>query len=296
MLPKDDPSASDYADSDMRDRFAISPLLDIEIDVAAQGSVGLTADADHDLRTEITAAVIARTIGITVATARKYVRDMPVHVPRDGMVRTLCRTHLAGYDAFYRNIPVRSNSPLGVFAFDLAVIRSRTSLELMFTTARQGYLIEPCLMARSVMEQFAYASHVWMSDEDSKIFSSRPQALISTLSQVNPFSGRAYGMLSSLAHYDPKMHYSFIGELESNAAGEESSTVIQRSWKFKVVSLAWFLFILDLKFKLFRKHYGDHPNFHQLMPLVGTPLRVFDDFFAGVELPAIQKVRGLFGD
>jgi hypothetical protein len=82
------------------------------------------------------------------------------------------------------------------------------------------------------MEQFAYALHVWTTDEDKVIFSSKPQSLIRHLCDVNQHAGRAYGMLSRLSHYDPKMHYTFIGGLGRNQRGEQSSTVVQRSWKF----------------------------------------------------------------
>lgn len=277
----------------LRNRFAISPLLDIEIDVGAAGWVGLTPDADHDLRLDVTSAVIARYMGISVTTARKRIRDTPKHAPRDEIIRRLCRFHIRQYDEFYRTIEIRSNAPIGVFAFDLAMIRSRGTLELMLTSARQGFLIEPCLLARSLLEQFAYAMHVFSSDEDQIIFKSKPQALIRLLHTVNPHAGRAYGMLSRLAHYDPMMHYTFIGGDEKNARNEESSTVIQRSWKFKIASLAWIFFILDLKIKVFHHCYGHHDNFSQLSAINHSILKDYDEFFSDVDFPAVSNVRAL---
>lgn len=287
-------AAGDGAD-DLPTRFAITPFLDTEIDVAAAGWVGLTPSADHELRVEVTSAVIARFIGSSISTARKYVRSMEEHVPRDAIIRELCASHLHQYDMFYRTIEVRTNAPIGIFAFDLAMIRSRSSIQLMLTTARQGFLIEPCLIARSVMEQFAYALRVWESDEDDDIFYSKPQALISHLNKANASAGRDYGNLSRLAHYDPKMHFRFIGEKEEmNSLGEMSSTVIQRSWKFKIISLAWLFYILDLKFRVFRQCYGSHENFSQISA-IATPLSPhFDEFFEGVDFPAINLVRSLF--
>jgi hypothetical protein len=278
---------------ELRDRFAITPLLDTEIDVGAAGWVGLTPEADHQLRIDVTSSVIARFMGSSVATARKYVRNTKEHFPRDQLVRNLCRSHLQHYDQFYQTIQMRSDSPIGVFAFDLAMIRSRTSIELMLVTARQGFLIEPCLMARSLMEQFAYALRVWMTDEDDVIFASKPQSLIRYLNDVNQHAGRAYGMLSRLSHYDPKMHYAFIGGPTQNAKNEESSTVIQRSWMFKIAALAWVFFILDLKFKVFSRCYGSHDNFTCLEPIQRPVREAYEEFFEGVESPAVNEVRCL---
>ena len=143
------------------------------------------------------------------------------------------------------------------------------------------------------MEQFAYAVRVWKTDDDSLIFSSKPQALIRYLCGVQPKAGRAYGMLSRLAHYDPKMHYSFIGAGELNDKGDESSTVLQRSWKFKITSLAWVFFIIDLKFRVFKSCYGSDPHFDCLRPLDHPIIEEFDRFFEGVDFPAVSQVRTL---
>jgi hypothetical protein len=143
------------------------------------------------------------------------------------------------------------------------------------------------------MEQFAYAVRVWETDDDALIFSSKPQALIRHLIDVNPHAGRAYGMLSRLSHYDPRMHYSFIGGAQTNWKGEESSTVLQRSWRFKVAALAWVFFILDLKFKVFARCYGEHENFGRLDPIKESVRQSFDQFFEGVDFPAIAEVRAV---
>ncbi|HZU51533.1 MAG TPA: hypothetical protein VE968_06630 [Sphingomicrobium sp.] len=277
----------------LRDRFGITPLLDTEIDVAGAGLVGLTANADHDLRIDVTSAVIARFLGTSLATARKHIKDVKEHFPKDQIIRELCQLHLHRYDQFYRTIPIRTDGPIGVFAFDLAMIRSRASIELMLVTARQGFLIEPCLIARSLVEQFAYSVRVWGTEDDAIVFLSKPQALIRYLSSINPSAGRAYGMLSRLSHYDPKMHYSFIGSAEKNGDSEESSTVLQRSWKFKIAALAWVFFVLDLKFKVFAWAYGKHENFACLEPLRGSIEEAYDEFFADVDFPAVKEVRTL---
>jgi hypothetical protein len=287
------PVLADDPPPELRDRFGITPLLDTEIDVGAAGWVGLTPEADHDLRIDVTSAVIARFLGSSIATARKHIQGIKEHAPRDQLIRELCRSHLSQYDHFYRTIEMRDGGPIGVFAFDLAMIRSRTSIELMLTTARQGFLIEPCLIARSLLEQFAYALHVWMTDDDTIVFSSRPQALIRGLCDVNPQAGRAYGILSRLSHYDPKMHYSFIGGPERDGKDQESSTVLQRSWRFKIAALAWVFFILDLKFKVFERCYGDNANFERLASIKRPVRNFFDEFFEGVDFPAVHEVRGL---
>ena len=293
MLEDNDGASTDDPPAELRSRFGITPLLDTEIDAGGMGWVGLTPEADHDLRVDVTSAVIARFMGSSVATARKYMRDTKEHFPRDQLIRHLCHSHIYHYDEFYRTLEVRSGGPIGVFAFDLAMIRSRASIELMLIIARQGFLIEPCLMARSLLEQFAYALRVWGTDQDNVIFASKPQSLIRDLNNVNPCAGRAYGMLSRLSHYDPRMHYSFIGGPARNSDDKESSTVLQRSWRFKIASLAWVFFVLDLKFKIFERCYGDHDNFARLEPIRRPVRESYDEFFEGVDFPAVNEVRTL---
>lgn len=287
------PPFLDEGPKDLRERFGVTPLLDIEINAGGVGWVGLTPEADHDLRLDVTSAVIARFMGVTPRTARRHLKEVQEHTSKDEPLRQLCYSHLQRYDQFYRTIDMRANPPIGVFAFDLAMIRSRASVELMLVTARQGFLIEPCLIGRSLMEQFAYALHVWETDDDSVILLSRPQSLLRSLKMVNPQAGRAYGMLSRLSHYDPKMHYALIGGPMRNAQNDESATVIQRSWRFKIVSLAWVYFILDLKFRTFERCYGSHEHFEILSPLRESIRNSYDEFFDGVDFPAVEQVRSL---
>ena len=69
--------------------------------------------------------------------------------------------------------------------------------------------------------------------------------------------------------------------------------MLQRSWKFKIAALAWVFFILDLKFKVFERCYGDHANFACLGPIRRPVLETYDEFFEGVEFPAVNEVRAL---
>ena len=280
--------------ADLGKRFAISPLLDLEIDAAGAGWAGITADADHDLRLSVTAAIVARLMGYkSIDRVRKILEaDAAVHQSRDVELREACGLHLYHYDHFYRSLSPRVNERIGIFAFDLAMIRSRSSVELMMVTARQGFLIEPCLISRALMEQFAYALSVWETDDPDLVMSTKPQSVIKSLSKVNSKAGRAYGLLSKLAHYDPRMHYSFIGDAKTGNP-DEQLLFTQRSWKFKIISAAWTFFTLDLMFRVFEACYGRHENFDRLGKLSGTLLVAFDGYFTGVEEKAVRDVREL---
>lgn len=281
----------EYSEDELKLRFSISPLVDAEIDAGGEGWVGLTPFASHTLRQNVTAAVIAEKMGYaSVDYVRKtYLSDMEEYAARDESLRILARRHHYLYDEFYRAFAPRTDAPLGVFAFDLAMVRARGSLELLVAVARQGFLIEPALIARGLVEQFAYAAYVWNKTENAEVFEVQPQNLIRHLTQVCPTAGRAYGLLSKVAHYNPKGHYHFIGD-------SEGSTVNQRSWRFKILSSAWVFFIFELKFIVFQKFYGDYPNFHILEDLQGSSLEAFDRHFAGVPDFWTKEIRSLFPD
>lgn len=244
---------------DLRKRFAISPLLDVEIDIGAFGLVGLDARASHDVRVNVTAAALATQLGYkSVDRVRKnYASYVSEHQARDLPARELYLNHAELYERFYASFGAgRDNEPIGVFAFDLTMVRAREAIRLLLITARQGFSIEPALIARSIVEKFAYAIYVWDKIESDDIFEVEPQSLIKHLKIVYPSVGRAYGMLSELSHYDPSQHYKFINF--------QDGSIAHRSWNLKIEAMTWIFFILDMKFKIFKQIYGNIHNFLNL--------------------------------
>ncbi len=280
--------------ADLKERFGISPLIDADIDVGQFGLVSLSPNVDHDLRLSVTAAVIARVMGYkSIDRVRKKISaSASIHQPRDIEIRDMCDRHLGLYDAFYRAFVPRSGERIGIFAFDLAMIRSRGSIELMLSVSRQGFLIEPCLIARSIIEQYAYAWKVWSTDEDRVIFETKPQSVITGLKTISPLVGQAYGLLSELSHYDPRMHISFIHDVDLNDP-EDNAMVTQRSWLFKMTAIAWVFFILDLKFRIFKQCYGEYANFNILESIEDEIIEIYDTVFRNVDFKSIQKIRDI---
>lgn len=277
---------------DLQTRFAISPLIDIEIDVGGAGLVGLSPNADHQLRVDVTAAVINRQMGGKSLdyTRKVYLKNVQKHCSRDGVIRGLTSQLLSSYQRFYETIPVRNDAPIGLFAFDLTFIRSYESIKLMLLTARQGFLIEPCLIGRSLIEQFAYAIYVLDKTDNKDIFGVAPQSLLKYLRLVCPSVGRAYSQLSALAHFDPHGHHDFIGKDEN--AGE----IVQRSYRFKIASLAWVFYILETMDRVFWHCYGDNKHLTNCNASRIPTLSIFDEFFEGVSEPSVEKVRTLIAD
>ncbi|QYJ07559.1 hypothetical protein [Qipengyuania flava] len=274
---------------DLEKRFALSPLIDAEIDVGGLGLVALHPEVDHDLRLKVTAAVIAHHQGYSSAdyVYKRHLSGVAVHKSRDQVIREAVVDYSTAFDKFYRSFPPRDSERIGVFAFDLAFVRSHESIKLLLSTARQGFLIEPCLIARSLIEQFAYAVAVCSSDEDDVVFKTMPQRSISKLKEVQASAGKAYGLLSELSHYNPNLHFSFIGE-------EDGSQVLQRCYSFKLISLGWVFYILDLQFRVFRHCYHQHPSFGLVEALEGRAAADFDEFFDGAPAEVNAFIRELF--
>lgn len=278
----------------LRDRFAISPMIDLEIDVCGFGWAGLAADVDHDLRKDITSAVLMRVLNCSFVTAKKYAKDMSEHVSRDKLVRDIFSKHWSEIDDFYKSIDPRSDGPIGVFAFDMIIVRSQEILKLILNLSRQGFLIEPALICRSLLEQFSYAAAVWGEESHDRIFALKPQSLINNLKTIVPNSGRAYGLLSELSHYHPDRHYNFLEGLAEPRDDDFGTDVIQRSWKFKIMSLAWFMYILHVRHELFMSFYGTHKNCRISSKSENSIASVFDEFFADVPITGLREVRELF--
>jgi hypothetical protein len=52
---------------ELRERFALSPFIDIDIDVGGEGRVGIV-HGDDELRTDVTAALVARRLPMRLST------------------------------------------------------------------------------------------------------------------------------------------------------------------------------------------------------------------------------------
>lgn len=272
-------------------------MFDAEINLAGANWVAISPECDNELRKSVTAAVIAHQMGYkSIDHFRKtYMHGLEAHASRDEPVQDALDQHMRLYQSFYESFEPR-NERIGVFAFDLAMVRSFESIKLLYLSSRQGFLIEPALIARSLIEQFAYAYKVWPTEDedDEAVFKTKPQASISALKVINPAIGRAYGKLSENAHYHPDLHLQFITKAAASD-GQESTAALQRSWVFKVQSLAWTLFVLNLQYRVFVACYSRYRNFKILEPLDGLAVSAFDTFFEGVE-ERVEHIRQLFTD
>ena len=169
------------------------------------------------------------------------------------------------------------------------MVRGRATLESIVVSARQGFLLETCVVARSLLEQLAYAAYVWDKVSDEEVFEVKPQSLIKRLHVISAESGRAYGLLSQLSHYDPKIHYHFVGD----ALGE---TTVHRSWQFKIIASAWAFYLHWLYAKVFEGVYKEYPQFGPLENAPNIALLAFDAHFAEVDNFWVQEVRSLMTD
>lgn len=275
--------------SNVSERFAVTPWTDLDWDVGGEGLVGLNLAADVDLQRDILTVLVARRLGNRSIdyTKKVYTRTFEGQEDRDTAIKELWATQRTAYDRFYHAIPTRNDAPIGIFAFDLALVRARPTVDLLLYSARRGMLIESCLLARSLLEQLAYAVAVWGLDDDDPIFSTQPQTVIRELGKIYPGARKAYGVLSELSHYNPREHHQFIGT--------DEPVVIQRSWKFKAVALAWLLFILDVKASVFSYAYENTNEYagDKLGELHLSIREMFKDMFLDIDLPLVKVVKSL---
>lgn len=144
-------------------------------------------------------------------------------------------------------------------------------------------------MARSLIEQFSYAAFVFDKTDESDIFDVQPQALLKYLIPIYKTAGRAYGLMSKLAHYDPKQHFSFI---DAN-----DGMTIQRSWRFKLYTMSFVFLVIDIKRKIFTEFYSSQPQFEALRLSLGEPtIFTYDKFYEGIDLDEVTHVRSLLSD
>jgi hypothetical protein len=128
--------------------------------------------------------------------------------------RSLCN-FLRGvkYEAHsvYRELTseVERVSRLGLFAAEVCLARTLTTIRMSCFMLLHGYLYEAAALMRVVLEQTAWAWSVHERDDDA-IFSVSPTKSISALKAIISDAGKKYSLLSDYTHINPALQVEYL--------------------------------------------------------------------------------------
>jgi hypothetical protein len=130
---------------------------------------------------------------------------------------------------------------------EINLARGIFTLRASLAIANKGGLFEVLALMRFLLEQLAWIWRCKDLDDETEIMALGARQSIRYLRQVYPTSGALYGWLSDFAHWLPDHHRLFVG------FDGRRYNYTQASAKFRAVSLAHILLLLDICLAIFEK-------------------------------------------
>jgi hypothetical protein len=145
----------------------------------------------------------------------------------------------------------------GVFGSEITLYRVPYAIDMARMMANRGLLLEVLPILRLCLEMTAWARVAFFITDESKVVSLKAQSCISQLKDVYKTAGKIYGYLSEFTHWGHVIHRYFI-----SLDGEKTS-VLYASARYRAMSLALCLVLLDVLVEVSRFLYGE-----KCLPLV----------------------------
>ncbi len=178
-------------------------------------TVGVPFDAPAEFKKRVYAAAQSYVVGNkSVDYFLKRYGDRKEFSRPSPSERSLCdflRAVKHEADSVYRELTsdVERASRLGLFAAEVCLARTFTTIRMACFMLLRGYLYEAAALMRVVLEQIGWAWSIHQRDDDG-IFLVNPTKSISALKSVIPDAGKKYSLLSDYTHIKPELQKEYI--------------------------------------------------------------------------------------
>jgi len=142
----------------------------------------------------------------------------------------------------------------GVFGAELTIYRLPRAIDAARMFANRGLLLEVRPILRLCLEMLSWANVAFHMDDEDKVVSLKAQSCISALKPIYATAGTLYGYLSRFTHWGHVIHTHFLN------FDSEQVSVITASPRYRAMSLALCLVILDVLVEVVRSMYGDRSD------------------------------------
>jgi hypothetical protein len=141
----------------------------------------------------------------------------------------------------------------GRFGSEITLYKFPDIIDMAGMLANRGLFLEITPMLRLSVEMIAWAICVFNSDNEEYVTRLKAQSCISTLKRAYSSAGRVYGYVSKFSHWEQVVHPFFLNI-------QEEVGVIRASRKYRALSSALCLVIIDLFIEAIRYLYGIRAN------------------------------------
>ena len=149
------------------------------------------------------------------------------------------------------NLHTIDDPTFGIFGAEITLYKAPHALDAARMLSNRGLLLEVLPILRLCLEMMSWAHVAFRIHDEDKVISLKSQNCISTLKNIYKTSGKIYGYLSRFTHWGYVVHRQFL------TADKRRIAVFKASVRYRAMSLALYLVILDILVEVIREMYAE---------------------------------------
>jgi hypothetical protein len=244
-----------HQDQDWSKHFPIQSAVDLDF-VVGQGRawpVGMQRRSPAEFRRRILAAATSYVLQVKSIdyTLRRYVK--PDQYQNDDellgdivsdFIKSGAESVRVGLRALHTAEP-----GFGRVGSEITLYKFPDVIDVARMLANRGLFLEVIPILRLAVEMTGWAICVHNSEDENYVANLKAQSCLSALKRIYPSAGRVYGYVSKFSHWEQAIHPFFLNI-------EENVGLIRASCKYRAISSALCLVILDIFLEAVRCLYG----------------------------------------
>jgi hypothetical protein len=153
-----------------------------------------------------------------------------------------------------KNLHTSEGLTTGIFGAEITLYRIPFALDSARMLSNRGLLLEVLPILRLCVEMMSWAHVAFYMGDKEEVTALRAQSCISQLKESYKSAGKLYGYLSRFAHWGHVVHKHFLD------FDEEHVGVLKASTRYRAMTLALCLIVLDVFVEVIRKIYGQRSD------------------------------------
>ena len=153
-----------------------------------------------------------------------------------------------------RKLHTQGELPFGVLGAELTLYKLPSLLDTARMISNRGLLLEVLLVLRLGLEMAAWAHTAFYISDEQRVVDLKAQGCIASLKGTYKSAGQLYGFLSQFSHWGHAIHGKFTD------IDQEAVSIVKASVRYRAMSLALCLVILDVIVEVARKIYAERSH------------------------------------
>lgn len=149
-----------------------------------------------------------------------------------------------------KKLHTNENITFGIFGSEITMYKIPHTIDVARMLSNRGLLLEVIPILRTCLEMMSWASVAFYMKEENNVVSLKAQNCISNFKKIYKTSGSIYGYLSIFSHWGYVVHNNFLN------FDDEGVSILKASVRYRALTLALCLVIVDVFLALIRHIYG----------------------------------------